>query len=532
MGAQSVDGYAASAHRSETLRALAQDWMQRLEESFDVWFGTAANPWRHLGALGFLFYWLVVASGVYLYACFDTSVHGAHASVQYLTQRQWWLGGLMRSLHRYASDAFVLVVVLHLLRELVYRRYFGFRWFSWVTGVPLMWLVFFAGLVGFWLVWDELAQFSAVATLEWFDRLNLFGEPLARNFLAPERVDDRFFSLLVFLHIGLPLLLLLGMWLHVQRLSRPDTQPTRILSWGATLALLVLSVVVPVHSHAPADLARVPQTLAFDWFYLAPNALIYAWSPGAVWVLAGAVTLLLLACPVLPHPRRAPVALVDPANCNGCARCFADCPYTAVTMAEHPDKRHGARIAVVDSALCASCGICAGACPSSTPFRSTAELVSGIDMPQLPIGQLRSRLKAQLARLKGEIKIVAFGCDRGADIRLLQDADTAAISLLCAGQLPPAFVEYALRSGAQGVLIATCPEGGCEYRLGPRFTLQRMQGLREPHLRRTVAPTEWRLIAAGRHDTEHLRAELGAFRAALRERARPAWDPAHGAVDA
>ena len=529
MGAQSVNGHAG--HRPESVKAVALDWMQRLEESFDVWFGPAANPWRHLGALGFLFFWLIAATGMYLYVFFDTSVQGAYASVQDLTQRQWWLGGLVRSLHRYASDAFMLVIVLHLLRELIYRRYIGFRWFTWVSGVPLLWLALLAGIGGFWLVWDELAQMSAVATLEWFDWLNAFGEPLARNFLYG--VDDRLFSLLVFLHIGLPLLLLLGMWLHIQRLARPDTRPALKLGWGATVALIALSLWQPVSSHAPANLGQVPQALAFDWFYLAPNALAYAWSPGTVWLVAGTVTLLLLMCPLLPHPRSAPVARVDPANCNGCGRCFADCPYTAVTMIPHPDKRLGTRMAAVEPALCASCGICAGACPSSTPFRSLAELVSGIDMPQLPIGQLRSRLKAQLARLHGEVKIVVFGCDAGADVRPLQRGDTAAIGLLCAGQLPPAFVEYALRSGADGVLIAACPSGGCEYRLGASLTLERMRGMREPHLRRTVGPGEWRLVEGGRHDLARIRRELEAFRSGLGARGSPAWSAGgRGVADA
>jgi coenzyme F420-reducing hydrogenase delta subunit len=152
--------------------------------------------------------------------------------------------------------------------------------------------------------------------------------------------------------------------------------------------------------------------------------------------------------------------------------------------------------------------------------------VSGIDMPQLPIGQLRSRLKAQIARLKGEVRIVVFGCDEGADVRALQSVDTAAINLLCAGQLPPAFVEYALRNGAQGVLIVACPDGGCEYRLGTCLTLERMQGVREPHLRRTVASAEWRIVAAGRHDLARVRHELDAFRGALKGRVRPAWDSA------
>ena len=41
------------------------------------------------------------------------------------------------------------------------------------------------------------------------------------NFIGGGAVSDRFFSLLIFLHIGIPLILLLGMWIHIQRISRP-----------------------------------------------------------------------------------------------------------------------------------------------------------------------------------------------------------------------------------------------------------------------------------------------------------------------
>lgn len=515
MGPQSAIEHVATATvHADSLHALAREGLERLEESFDRWFGARSNPWRHLGALGFLLFWIIAVTGVYLYAVFDTSVLGAYASVQRMSA-QWWFGALVRSLHRYASDAFMLVMLLHLARELVYGRYRGFRWFTWVSGVPLLWLALLAGIVGFWLVWDELAQFSATATAEWFDRLGLFAEPFARNFLAPERVDDRFFSLLVFLHIGLPLVLLLGMWLHIQRLVRPDTRPSARLTWSTTGMLVLLSLVAPVTMHARADLTHAPGELAFDWFYLAPNAALYAWTAGKLWMVAAAATALLLICPLLPHGRRAPVARVDPANCNGCGWCFADCPYGAITMQARSDGRAGGSLAVVSEGLCASCGICAGACPSATPFRSVAELANGIDMPQLPIGQLRSRLKAQLARLKGERKIVVFGCDHGADVRAVQGPDTAAVGLLCAGQLPPAFVDYAIRTGADGVLVSTCREDGCEFRLGERITHERLSRQREPSLRRTLAAYEWRLVATGRHDAEALKRELEIFRTQL-----------------
>ena len=208
-------------------RIAALHQLQKLERWYDSAFDAKDNPWRHLGALGLFLFWVITASGIYLYVFFDTSVEGAYRSVAALTREQSYAGGVMRSLHRYASDAFVVVVALHLVKEFLHRRYAGFRWFSWLTGVPLLWFLFASGIGGYWLVWDQLAQFIAIATTEWLDWLSLFGEPLARNFLTADSVSSRFFSLLVFLHIGIPLALLLGMFIHVQRVSQPDTNPDR-----------------------------------------------------------------------------------------------------------------------------------------------------------------------------------------------------------------------------------------------------------------------------------------------------------------
>ncbi len=55
-------------------------------------------------------------------------------SVEYLTREQWYLGGMMRSLHRYASDAAVLIIVLHIVKEFAFDRYRSQRWFTWRTG--------------------------------------------------------------------------------------------------------------------------------------------------------------------------------------------------------------------------------------------------------------------------------------------------------------------------------------------------------------------------------------------------------------
>jgi len=68
------------------------------------------SPFHHLGALTIYLFWIVLVSGLYVFAFYETSVAGAYASVERLTHEQWYLGGVMRSLHRYASDAAVLTL--------------------------------------------------------------------------------------------------------------------------------------------------------------------------------------------------------------------------------------------------------------------------------------------------------------------------------------------------------------------------------------------------------------------------------------
>jgi ferredoxin len=484
-----------------------------LERGIDTLLGPAGNPLRHLGALGFLLFWLLGLSGIYLYAVLDTSATGAWHSIDTLSREQWFAGGLLRSMHRYAADAFVAVTLLHLGREWLFGRYTAFRRVSWLTGVPLVPLAFVCGIGGFWLTWDRLGQFSAVATAEWLDALPLFASPLTRNFLAGASVGDRLFSLFVFIHLGVPLLLVFGLWFHVQRIARAEVFPPRALALPATLALLALALLAPVMSQAPADLSRVTSSLPLDWFLLFVHPLVYAISGEATWLLLALALLLLAALPFLPRRAAAPpVAVVDAAHCNGCRRCFDDCPYAAITMVAHASGRPGRLMAQVDADLCASCGICVGACPSSTPFRSLERLATGIDMPQQPIDALRRELQHGLAAMRQARRWVVIGCAQGARVETLAAPDVLAMPLVCTGLLPPSFIEYALRGGADGIVVSACVEGGCEFRLGPRWTQERLAGQREPHLRASVPRERLRLVAADAGDEARVAAALGDLR--------------------
>lgn len=484
----------------------------------DRFFGPQLNPFYQLGGLAFFFFWIVAASGLYLYIFFKTSTTEAYQSVEYLTHEQWYLGGVMRSLHRYASDAMVITAILHLLREFCRDRFNGVRWFSWVSGVFLLWLMYASGIGGYWLVWDELAQFIAVLTSEWLDWLPIFNAAMARNFLNEAYLSDRFFSLLSFLHIGIPLVLLLAMWIHIQRISQPKSNPASGLAWRTLLAMLVLSLLKPAVSMGPANLNKVATQVDLDWFYLLVYPLMDSWSYGLVWLLLGGVTLLLLALPMLHRQKKTSVAEVELENCNGCERCFADCPYGAVIMQTRSDGLPYEKEAVVNPDQCVACGICVGACPTATPFRRRGAHVAGIELTTFAISELRERVIKATAALTGETRVIVFTCDHGGEAERLKAADTAVVSLPCIGFLPPSFIDFIIsRKYAEGVFLTGCSAGSCYHRFGIDWMQQRLMNQRDPGLRQRVPREQLACLWDGSGHSRQLKVELFDFHTHLKE---------------
>jgi len=497
-----------------------------LESWFNISFGTEWNPLYHLGTLSFFLFWVILVSGIYLFIPFHGSLEGAHASVEYMTHEQWYVAGIMRSLHRYASDAVVITVLLHMFKEFASGRYRGFRWFSWVTGIPNLWMIVTVGITGYWLVWDEMAQYIAVGSAQLMDALPIFSGAMTRNFVSGG-MTDRFFILIEFLHLlGQPMLLVFMLWLHVKRMSNVNINPPRGLAAGTFIALLALSLFEPAVSHAPANLATVPQEIRIDWFYLNVYPLLEVWPAQQIWMLTVGVTLLLMIVPWLLPKKDGPKAVVDLDNCNGCGICFDDCPFDAITVQARTDGARYDHEVVVDPALCGACGICAGSCPASNPFRSSRrELKTGIDMPQLPVDAMRSLTRETIDAMEGDLKIIVYGCEHGIDVERLHGDDTRGIKLICSGMLPPTLVEYALKQGADGVMVTGCRQNDCYYRFGNRWTRMRFAGERKPILRARAERDRIRIHGGAEPDKRAIEQDLTEFRQHLRE-----LNQAHDAV--
>lgn len=484
----------------------------RAEAGLGFVFPPAWNPLLNLGALGFFFYWIITVSGIYIYIFFDTGVHNAYESIEYMTHEQWYLAGIMRSLHRYASDGLVVVMMMHFVREFARDRYRGVRWFSWVSGVPIMVLVFVAGISGYWLVWDQLAQYVAIVSTEWLDLLPIFGEPIARNFMSADALESRFFTLMIFMHIAIPLIALTILWIHLQRVTKPRINPPRGLALSVFGALIALSLIHPALSQAPADLGTVPAIVGLDWFYLPLFPLMDVLPGSVTWGLGLCLLVIAVAMPWLPPLKRTRSATVDLANCNGCARCFNDCPYNAITLVARTDGTAFEREPIVDPDLCVSCGLCAGSCPTSMPFRRLSDLSPGIDMPDRTISDLRDETEKQAAALSGPDRVLVFGCDHGPNLSEVSSPSVGIVSLTCIGQLPPAFIDYVLsRDLADGVLLTGCRENSCDARFGIDWTMARLEGSRDPHLRARVPRDRLKTAWVGASGTQRLKNILGEF---------------------
>jgi ferredoxin/coenzyme F420-reducing hydrogenase delta subunit len=209
--------------------------------------------------------------------------------------------------------------------------------------------------------------------------------------------------------------------------------------------------------------------------------------------------------------RRARAAEVDLAHCNGCARCAEDCPYEAIRLVGRTDGLPFPTQAQVNAALCTSCGICVGACPSSTPFRRSEELKTGIDLPDFTLKELRERTIAAAKELQGPARVLVFACEHGGARQL-----NGAVRLPCVAMAPPSLFDFVLSQDlADGVAIAGCAESACFSRLGVAWTQQRIAGTRDPYLRARVPRERVATIWTSAFATRGVITEIAAFTARI-----------------
>jgi ferredoxin len=467
-------------------------------------YGWAWNPLHQSGTVAVAMLLVLIGTGLYLLLYYRL---GAPAASVARLAADPWLGAWMRTLHRYASDLFVVAGALHAMRMFAQARSWGPRTLAWVSGLFLFVVGLVCAWTGYVMAWDTFGERLAREGARLFDVLPIFSEPLSRIFAGDRPVPSAFFFVNLFAHIALPLAMGAGLWLHVSRLVRPAFLPPRRLTWSIIGALTLASILLP----AALGPAANPYVLAES----TPTDLVAAWwlplseqlPAGVAWGAALAVTLVALFVPRLTRrPREGSWAPshVDTRLCTGCNQCPQDCPWEAISMVKRDDDRP-TLVALVDPARCVSCGICAGSCapmgvgpPGRTGREQLTALRSGV-----PPG----------AGAAARAPIIAVCCAQAppAHVDALRARGAFVHLVSCVGNLHSSVVELFVRQGAPGVVVCGCPPRDCVGREGPKWLKERFFNDREAELQPRVDRQRVRLATLAPGDLAGTLAAFDAF---------------------
>ncbi|MBI2795817.1 MAG: hydrogenase iron-sulfur subunit [Gemmatimonadetes bacterium] len=476
-------------------------------------YGWAWNPFHQMGTVAVLMLLVLLATGLYLLLFYRL---GAPAESVARIAADPWLGGWVRSLHRYATDLFVIAAALHALRLFAQARSWGPRSLAWVSGLFTLFIGLVCAWTGFVMAWDTFGARLAIEGARLLDILPVFSEPLGRIFSGDGAVPTAFFFVNLFIHIVVPLGLGAGLWLHVSRVERPVLLPPRGLAWAMVGALVVASVVLPASLGPAANPFALPATT--------PTDLLVAWwlplservTPGVSWGVVGAASLLAVLVPwFTSRPRTGSwtPSTVDPRLCTGCNQCPQDCPWGAITMVARDDDRP-TLVARVDPALCVSCGICAGSC---APMGVGPRGLTGRDQ----LFDIRSRI---LPAFTPAPAIVAVCCAQApaAHVAALRARGAHVHAVPCVGNLHSSAIEMFVRSGAPGVIVYGCPPRDCVGREGPKWLRERMFNDREAELQPRVDRDRVAIATSAPGDLAGVLAAYEAFATRTVALARPA----------
>ena len=358
-------------------RALARllDWTLRLDVAINRVYPEDFNPLYYTGGLSNLFLTVLVLSGIFLFLYYIPSFNDAYVSVQFITDTVPY-GQIIRGVHRYAADGFMIAVLLHFFRNWFTDRFRFSRDEPWISGMMLLLFAGFLGVTGYVLVWDQRSQLLVAMTGRTLGAVPWIGGWLETQWQGSAGTSNLLLPRMLYLHVGPAVMLYVLLWWHYVRIRHPKVWPPAVWTLFSLGLIFLLTGLLPVTSQPAARPDSVPTTLAVDWLFLLPYVGLKVLSPLVLIALAVVITVYGLYIPYqLPETpatmgiRDSGIAQVIDANCTGCELCYFDCPYNAIVMvpSPHPGVTKAAQarklFAIVLESRCVECGICIGACP-------------------------------------------------------------------------------------------------------------------------------------------------------------------------
>jgi ubiquinol-cytochrome c reductase cytochrome b subunit len=163
---------------------LIRDWVKDRFGLGPIWEHAlrrrvARGPWYYGdGAALALLLGVLVFTGVLMTLTYTPHPDHAYASVQRITTQER-MGWFIRGLHYWAAGMMVVLIVVHVLRQILVGGYKFPREGTWLIGVCLFFLVMVMAFTGYVLRWDERAVHALKVSMHMFYRVPWIGERLA-----------------------------------------------------------------------------------------------------------------------------------------------------------------------------------------------------------------------------------------------------------------------------------------------------------------------------------------------------------------
>jgi quinol-cytochrome oxidoreductase complex cytochrome b subunit len=463
--------------RIPALRTRGHQLYQRFASFFSRIYSTELNPLYHLGGIAVFLFTVAVVSGIYVFLFYNVDPLHAYDSVENISSS--FFNNRMRTVHRYSSDLLVIFILLHLFHTLITGKFK--RMVSWISGVISFLVVIFIGITGFLLVWDQKAKLAGFLIARFFAGLPIFDPAIASAFLLNDlELIGGFFRVALFGHIFFSVLTVVILWIHVMKIAKPKIFPPRTLMIYVLIAIMIISIVFPVKSDAPAQQSFLPVETTFDWYYYFGYYLLKLFSVKVNWMILTGSGLLLIFVPYVLKRKKRPPAEIDLDKCDACNLCSYDCPYDAIDMLIH----NGERKAILNAAKCVSCGICIGSCREHA-----------ITMPGFPV--------IEKTGLEQKNDLTVFSCEYFKEPELPAGLKSEHIKVPCIGSVLAKDVQEIAQRRSVAVALLSCED--CYYRQGKTWAVRRFLRKRPPVFSKKINVSNVKLMTISHYKPELLK---------------------------
>ncbi|HUH12036.1 MAG TPA: cytochrome bc complex cytochrome b subunit [Longimicrobiales bacterium] len=251
--------------------------------------------WYYLGGMALFLFSIQVGTGILLLLYYRGSAGEAFESVQFIMAKVPF-GWLIRSLHSWAANVLMFVVLAHMFSTFFLKSYRRPRELTWFTGMGLLGLMLAFGFSGYLLPWNTLAFFATQVGTEVAGAVPVGGRFILRLLRGGDQVTGGTLTRFYGIHVAvLPALTTVVLALHLvlvqkhgmsvppsveEEIRREGRAPRTLpffpnfllrdaIGWCAALGVLAaLAALFPWELGTKADpFAAAPAGIRPEWYF-------------------------------------------------------------------------------------------------------------------------------------------------------------------------------------------------------------------------------------------------------------------------